>query len=83
VPLYKNGKIVGGLGISGDTSCADHEVAKNTRDKLGLNPAGGKTADDIVYPGDSAEGSVFLHPKCLNTYRNGLLIGNETPAKTY
>src|SRR6478609_4370711 len=25
VPLYKNGKIVGGLGVSGDTSCADHE----------------------------------------------------------
>jgi len=24
VPLYRNGKIIGGLGISGDTSCADH-----------------------------------------------------------
>src|SRR5262249_52386654 len=28
VPLYKNGKIIGGLGVSGDTSCADHEIAK-------------------------------------------------------
>jgi len=26
VPLYRNGKIVGALGISGDTSCADHEI---------------------------------------------------------
>src|SRR5215471_4044074 len=26
VPIYKNGKIVGGLGVSGDTSCADHEI---------------------------------------------------------
>src|SRR4030095_12708439 len=25
VPLYRSGKIIGGLGISGDTSCADHE----------------------------------------------------------
>ena len=28
VPLYKNGKIIGGLGVSGDTSCTDHEIAK-------------------------------------------------------
>jgi len=31
VPLYSGGQIVGGLGISGDTSCADHEVAKRVR----------------------------------------------------
>jgi hypothetical protein len=60
VPLYRNGNIIGGLGISGDTSCADHEIAKETRDQLNLNPAGGKTADDIVYspPGPP---SVFAH----------------------
>jgi len=27
VPLYAGGQIIGGLGISGDTSCADHEIA--------------------------------------------------------
>src|SRR5258708_10635030 len=27
VALYRNGKILGGLGVSGDTSCADHEIA--------------------------------------------------------
>jgi uncharacterized protein GlcG (DUF336 family) len=79
VPLYKDGKIVGALGVSGDTSCADHESAKETRNLLALNPPGGKTADDIVYsPPDPP--SVFAHPVCLNTYRNGVFIGNEAPA---
>src|SRR6266446_2212041 len=47
VPIYKSGKIIGGLGISGDTSCADHEIAKRVRNLAGLNPPGGATADDI------------------------------------
>ena len=42
VPLYSGGKIIGGLGISGDTSCTDHEIAKRVRDLAGLNPPGGK-----------------------------------------
>jgi uncharacterized protein GlcG (DUF336 family) len=75
VPLYHNGRIIGGLGVSGDTSCADHEIAKRVRDLAGLNPAGGKLADDIVYAT-----SVFAHPVCLNTYQNGAKIGNEAPA---
>ena len=80
VPLYnESGQIIGGLGISGDTSCADHEIAKRVRDLADLNPPGGALADDIVYsPPDAA--SVFAHPKCVNTYRNGVSIGNETPA---
>ena len=79
VPLYKNGKIIGGLGISGDTACTDHEIAKRVRNNLNLNPAGGATADDIVYsPPDDP--SVFAHPVCLNTFRNGTFIGNEAPA---
>jgi len=79
VPLYRNGKIVGGLGVSGDTSCADHEIAKRVRDLAGLNPAGGALADDIVYsPPDPP--SVFAHPVCPNTYRNGTKVGDEIPA---
>lgn len=82
VPIYKNGKIIGGLGVSGDTSCADHEVAKTTRDLLGLNPPGGKLADDITY--SSADGaSAFTHPLCITTKRNGVFIGNEAPAQGY
>lgn len=75
VPLYKDGEIVGGLGVSGDTSCADHEIAKRVRDLAGLNPPGGKLADDIVYTT-----SVFAHPVCLNTYKNGAKVGNEADA---
>ena len=79
VPLYKNGKIIGGLGISGDTACTDHEIAKRVRNNLGFNPPRGATVDDIVYsPPDPP--SVFAHPVCLNTFRNSLFIGNEAPA---
>jgi uncharacterized protein GlcG (DUF336 family) len=79
VPLYRNGKIVGGLGISGDTSCADHEIAKRVRDLANLNPMGGALVDDIVYSGPDAP-SVFAHPVCINTRRNGIKIGDEAPA---
>lgn len=82
VPLYRDGKVVGGLGISGDTSCADHEIAKRVRHLGGMNPAGGPTADDITY--SSTDGaSVFTHPLCLNTWRNGVFIGTEAPAAGY
>jgi uncharacterized protein GlcG (DUF336 family) len=76
VPLYREGKIVGGLGTSGDTACADHEIAKRIRDAAGMNPPGGKGKDDITYP--SIDGpSVFSHPLCQNTYRDGKFLGNE------
>ena len=83
VPLYNaDGKIVGGLGVSGDTSCTDHEIAKRVRNSAGLNPPGGMLVDDITY--SSADGpSVFTHPLCVNTYRNGVFIGNEAPAVGY
>jgi len=79
VPLYRGGQIVGALGISGDTSCADHEIAKRVRHLAGLNPAGGPLADDIVYSLPDPP-SVFAHPVCLNTWRNGVEIGDEAPA---
>ena len=83
VPLYDgSGRIVGGLGVSGDTSCTDHEIAKRVRNLAGLNPPGGSLVDDISY--SSADGaSVFTHPLCINTFRNGVFIGNEAPAAGY
>lgn len=76
VPLYKNNKLIGGLGVSGDTACADHETAKRVRNMAGLNPKGGMKADDITYP--SVDGAtVFSHPLCENTYRDGKFLGNE------
>jgi uncharacterized protein GlcG (DUF336 family) len=76
VPLYKDGgTIIGGLGISGDTSCTDHEIAKRVRDLAALNPTGGPLVDDIIYTT-----SVFAHPFCPNTWQNGVKVGEEKPA---
>ncbi len=68
--LYDDRGIVGALGVSGDTSCADHNVAWRVRHLLGLDhvPAGvtPNAKDAIVYDigpdGKSASG--FGHPKC-------------------
>jgi uncharacterized protein GlcG (DUF336 family) len=83
VALYSGGKVIGGLGVSGDTSCTDHEIAKRVRNAAGLNPPGGATADDIQYKvteGDNA----FTHPPCINTWRNGVnLKVDENPATGY
>src|SRR5436309_14653947 len=82
VALYAGGHIVGGLGISGDTACTDHEIAKRVRDEAGMNPPGGRTVDDISY--SAVDGpSVFTHPLCPNTWRNGIMIGNEAAATGY
>lgn len=82
VPLYKGNTKVGGLGASGDTACADHEIAKRIRDAAGLNPAKGRGADDIQY--SSVDGpSVYAHPLCINTWRDGKKIGEEPPAQGY
>jgi uncharacterized protein GlcG (DUF336 family) len=82
VPLYKDGRIVGALGISGDTPCADHEIAKRIRHFAGMDPAKGATADDIQY--SKADGpSIYTHPLCPNTWRNGTKIGDEPAAAGY
>ena len=83
VPLYNaTGKIVGGLGISGDTSCTDHEIAKRVRTLAELDPPGGPSVDDITYSVPDGP-SVFTHPKCVNTFRNGVFLGHEPPASGY
>jgi uncharacterized protein GlcG (DUF336 family) len=82
VPLYAGGKIVGALGVSGDTSCADHEIAKRVRHLAALDPPGGTLADDISYSAPDGP-SVFTHPQCLNTWRNGVKLGEELPAAGY
>jgi uncharacterized protein GlcG (DUF336 family) len=80
--LYKNGRVVGGLGVSGDTPCADHEIAKRVRHMAGFDPAKGPMVDDIQYTRvDHA--SIYSHPLCPNTWRNGQKIGEEPAAIGY
>ena len=68
--LYNGSDVVGGLGVSGDSACADHNAAWRVRQALGLDkiPAGvnPQRKDAIIYDmnntGQSASG--FGHPKC-------------------
>lgn len=70
--LYNaEGKIVGGLGVSGDTSCADHNIAWRARKNLKLDfvPNGpSKNKDDAIIYDIGANGkskSGFGQPKCI------------------
>jgi len=72
--------LLGGLGVSGDTSCADHNIAWRVRDALNLDhvPDGvgnGGVNDGIIYDitgshGNFASKSGFGHPLCGGTERN-------------
>ena len=69
VPLYSSGKVIGGLGLSGDTSCADHAIAYRMRRaaNLGLEMVPGGVApggtDNIIYANGAALAG-FQHPHC-------------------
>jgi uncharacterized protein GlcG (DUF336 family) len=77
VPLYRDQKRVGGLGLSGDTACADHEIAKRIRTAAKLDPPAGPLADDAIYSKVDPP-SIYAHPLCPNTWRNGKKLGDET-----
>ncbi|MEY4616074.1 MAG: hypothetical protein RJB66_1034, partial [Pseudomonadota bacterium] len=67
--LYNSkGQIVGAIGVSGDTSCADHNIAWRTRHlmKLDYVPAGVATdkSDNIIYLGEGETPKGFAHPSC-------------------
>lgn len=73
--LYdSSGELIGGLGTSGNTSCADHYISWVVRYRLGLDyvPAGvadGGKDDNIIFDltgshGNFASKSGFGHPLC-------------------
>lgn len=68
--LYdKTGKLLGAIGVSGDSSCADHNIAWKVRHALKLDyvPAGVSTTkdDNIVNDiTDGASASGWGHPVC-------------------
>jgi uncharacterized protein GlcG (DUF336 family) len=81
--LYGPGRVLmGGVGLSGDTSCADHNIAWRVRKNLnmdhlqGIGGVSGDSArpDNIVYDlrstggaGGSFSKSGWGHPECVNT----------------
>lgn len=71
--LYNSeGEIVGAIGVSGDTSCADHNIAWRTRDALNLGhvPAGvsANKDDGIIYDiVDGMSASGFGHASCAGS----------------
>jgi len=93
--LYNSqGKIVGAVGASGDTSCADHNVAWRVRNLLGLDylkGVGGVSGDperpdnivfditDNPFGGTGVSAGGFGHPKCLNTFGSDTLPAVQTP----
>jgi hypothetical protein len=80
--LYERSENVGGVGVSGDTSCADHNIGWRLRHILGLDQmkgVGGVSGDparpdNIVFDitpnpdgGTGVSAGGFGHPTCLNT----------------
>lgn len=82
--LYDNSKhLVGGLGASGNTSCADHNIAWRVRKALGLdhvpNGPSPQHNDAIVYDvgADGKSQSGWGHPECGH---NGAQIAKQLGA---
>jgi uncharacterized protein GlcG (DUF336 family) len=91
--LYNaNKQLLGAVGVSGDSSCADHNIAWRVRHALGLDyvPAGVNSdtsrPDNIIYdvtsqpgqmPGVSTSG--FGHPLCGGTEQSIALPAIPTP----
>ena len=69
VALYVNGNVIGGLGVSGDSSCADHAIAFRMRKLAGLDgtPAGvaPDNTDNIVYAAANTAPAGFEQPHCF------------------
>lgn len=68
--IYSDSLILGGLGVSGDTSCADHNVAWRTRESLGLGTAAAAFPGGVNGPAPGNDGIIygasnaFAHPFC-------------------
>jgi uncharacterized protein GlcG (DUF336 family) len=69
VALYQNGHVVGGLGVSGDSSCADHAIAFRMRKLAGYDsvPSGvaPDNTDNIIYAPSGKAPTGFEQPHCF------------------
>jgi uncharacterized protein GlcG (DUF336 family) len=89
--LYSaDGELLGGIGVSGDTSCTDHIIAWKLRHRLNLDnvpggPANDGSTDNIIYfiadddPENVLDG--FEHPTCFDNEGRGdhVQIGTDLP----
>ncbi|MBX9605621.1 MAG: heme-binding protein [Gammaproteobacteria bacterium] len=92
LPLYNaSHKIIGAVGLSGDTSCADHNIAWRVRAGLGLDNlegVGGVSGDDtradnIVFDiVDGVSASGFGHPVCIKS-DNVSPVGDNAGSTAY
>ena len=70
VPLYAAGRVIGGLGLSGDSACADHTIAYRMRRlaNLGLDRVPGGVApdgtDNIIFAANGTTPTGYQHPHC-------------------
>jgi uncharacterized protein GlcG (DUF336 family) len=69
VALYSNGQVIGALGVSGDSSCADHAIAFRMRLLAGYNavPSGvaPDNTDNIIYAKNGTAPTGFEQPHCF------------------
>ncbi len=91
--LYNSeGALVGAIGVSGDSSCSDHNVAWRTRNNLGLDHVPGGISGDAARPdnivfdlADDAGGNPesaggFGHPHSTANADNESAIAGSLPA---
>ena len=71
VALYSGGQVIGGLGVSGDSSCADHAISYRMRRRAGLDGIPGGAAfdgtDNIDYAASGVAPAGFQQPHCFPT----------------
>jgi uncharacterized protein GlcG (DUF336 family) len=71
VPLYQDGKVIGGLGLSGDSACTDHVIAYRMRKSAGFDRipkgVGPNGTDNIDYLAAGEAPNGFKHPHCFPT----------------
>lgn len=84
--LYDSaGALLGAIGVSGDSSCADHNIAWRLRHAANMDfvPAGPNEAgnDQIIYTGETGAGAAgFEHPDCGHSEQEitGTLSATQT-----
>ena len=66
IALYKNGVKIGGLGVSGDTSCTDHAFVWKMRQSLGLEPLSSVAqVEKLTIDNAGVYNALGKHPQCI------------------